>query len=119
MFARELSDDLASLVKAIDTKVGENDDKKMAGFVVLLTDDPDTAVDEVKKFGAKNGIKHVPLTVFDGTAGPENYKIAKDADVTIHLWVKHKVEGNHAFSKGQLNKEAIAKVVADTGKILN
>ena len=91
----------------------------MKGFVVLLTDDPDEAEGEVKAFAAKHGIKNVPLTIFDGTAGPPNYRIAKDAEVTVNMWVGLKSKANHAFAKGKLNKAEIAKVVADSSKILN
>ncbi len=119
VFTRSLTDDLASLVKQIDDQVAKNSDKKMKGFVVLLTDDPDAAEGEIKAFAKKHGIKNVPLTLFDGTAGPPNYRIAKDAEVTVNMWVGLKSKANHAFAKGQLNKESIAKVVADTSKILN
>ena len=117
VFARSLTDDLASLVKQIDTQVAQN--KKMKGFVVLLTDDPDAAEAEVKAFAEKHGIKSMPLTIFDGIAGPSNYRIAKDAEVTVNMWVGLKSKANHAFAKDELNKDAIAKVVADTTKILN
>ena len=41
MFARELTDDLASMVKKLDAVVEKNEEKKkMAGFVVLLSEDP-------------------------------------------------------------------------------
>ena len=119
VFTRSLTDDLASLVKQIDAQVAENKSKKMRGFVVLLTDDPDAAEGEVKAFAAKHGIKNVPLTIYDGVAGPSNYRIAKDAEVTVNMWVGLKSKANHAFAKGQLNQDEIAKVVADTAKILN
>lgn len=110
---------MASLVKQIDKKIGANESKKMAGFVVLLTDDADSAERELKAFAAKHKIKNVPLTVFDGVAGPKNYKIAKDAEVTVNLWVKRKSKANHAFAKGELDDEGIAKIVSDTAKILD
>ena len=91
----------------------------MAGFVVLLTEDPDAAESELKAFAAKHGIKNVPLTIYDGSSGPENYKIAKEADVTVNLWVGQKAKANHAFKKGELDKEAIEAIIADTSKILN
>ena len=117
VFTRSLTDDLASLVKQIDEKI--NADKKLKSFVVLLTDDPDAAETEVKAFAKKHGIKNVPLTIFDGTAGPSNYHIAKDAEVTVNMWVGLKSKANHAFAKGELNKDTIAKVIADSSKILN
>ncbi len=90
----------------------------MAGFVVLLTEDPDAAESELKAFAAKHEIKNIPFTIFDGSAGPENYKIAKDADVTVNLWVGLESKANFAFAKGKLDKDSIAAIVADTSKIL-
>ena len=91
----------------------------MAGFVVLLTEDPDKAEGELKEFADKHGIKNVPLTIFEGSAGPESYKIAEGADVTVNLWVGQKSKANYAFAKGKLDKGGIAAVIADTSKILN
>ena len=89
-------------------------------FVVLLTDDPDSAEAQLKEFADKHGIENTPLTIFDGVAGPRNYKIAEEAEVTVNLWVGAKeVKVNHAFAKGQLDKDGIAAVIADTAKILN
>jgi hypothetical protein len=114
-----LSDSLASLVKELDAKVGENSKKDMRGFVVLLTDDPDQAEKDLKAFAKKHKIKNMPLTYFDGVAGPANYKIAKDAQITVNLWVKLKSKANHVFDKDQLKKTDIAAILDDTDKILN
>ncbi len=91
----------------------------MAGFVVLLTEDPDAAEGELKAFAAKHGIKNIPLTIYEGSAGPVEYKIAKGADVTVNLWRGRKSKANHVFAKGKLDKDGIAAVLADTPKILN
>jgi hypothetical protein len=118
VFARELTDDLAGLVKQLDAVVGKNEKKKMGGFVVLLSSDPDADEAKVKAFAEKHGIKNLPLTIFDGVAGPPSYKLAKEADITVLLWVKQVVKANHAFGKGGLGASAVKQVVADTGKIL-
>lgn len=120
IFTRSLDGNLASLVKQVDKKVGQNADKKMAAFVVLLTDDPDAAEGELKAFADEHGIENTPLTLFDGVAGPPRYKIAKEAEVTVMQWVgAKKVQANHAFAKGKLDKKGIAAVIKDTAKILN
>ena len=119
IFTREITDNLASLVKQIDKKVGQNKDKQMAAFVVLLTDDPDAAEPKLQALAAKYKIKNVPLTIFDGIAGPPKYKIAKDADVTVMMWRGQSVRVNHAFAEGKLAKKSIKKILADTSKILN
>lgn len=118
VFARELTDDLASLVKQLDAVVGKNEEKKMAGFIVLLSEDPDADEAKVVAFAEKHEIKNLPLTIFDGVAGPPDYNLAKEADVTALLWVKQEVKANHAFGKGGLTASAVKQVVADTTKIL-
>ena len=118
VFAREITDDLTSLVKQIDEKIVDNTDKKMAGFVVLLTDDPDAAEPKLKELAQANKIEKTPLTVFDGIAGPPNYSIAKEAEVTVIMWVEGKVKVNRAFEKGKLDKAAIEKIMKETSKIL-
>ena len=118
IFAREITDNLTSLVKQIDAQIGANSEQKMAGFVVLLTDDPDAAEPSLKELAEKNKISNTPLTVYDGLAGPENYNIAEKADVTVMMWVGGEVKVNHVFAKGKLDKKAVAMIVKDTAKIL-
>ena len=118
IFAREITDDLASLVKQVDEKVGANKDKKMASFVVVLSEDPAANEAKLKELAKKEGIKNVPLTTFADSAGPESYKVSKDAEVTVLLWVGLKVKANHAFAPGKLDKDGIKAVLDDTAKIL-
>ncbi len=119
IFTRSITDDLTSLVKNIDKQVAKNKDQRMAAFVVLLSDDPDADEKKLQDLAAKHGIKHVPLTIFDGTAGPPRYKIAKDAEVTVMMWKRTRVQANHAFAKGKLTAKDVKAVAKDTSKILN
>jgi hypothetical protein len=118
IFAREITDDLASLVKQVDEVVAKNADKKMAAFLVVLTEDADAAAGKLEELAEKHGIKNVPLTIFDGEAGPGSYKIAKDADLTVLMWLSRDVKVNYALKKGQLDAETTKKIVADTETIL-
>ena len=118
IFTRSITDDLTSLVKQIDDQVAQNVDKKMASFVILLSNDADADEAKLKTLAEKAGIKHVPLTIFDGIAGPPNYKIAEDAEVTVLHWLERKTVVNHAFAKGKLDKDGVKKVVDSTAEIL-
>jgi len=118
IFAREITDELTSLVKQLDATVGKNKKMQMRGFVVLLTEDPDADEEKLKALAKKHGIKNIPLTLYDGIAGPEKYKVTEDAAVTVMLWRGQSVVVNHAFAKGKLDKKAIKAIVADTKKIL-
>lgn len=118
IFAREMTPEVVALVKQIDGVVGKNDEKKMAAFVTLLTNDPDKDEAKLKEIAKKEGLKNVPLTVFDGVAGPEGYKIAEKADLTVTMWVESKVKVSHAFGKGEFKSANSKAVVEDTKKIL-
>ena len=118
VFTREVTEEVAKLVKEIDTAVGENKDKNMCAFVVLLTDDADKGAKELEKLAKDQKISNTPLTVFDGEAGPEAYKISKDAAVSVMMWNKSRVAVNHAFESAKLSDEEVKKVADETSKIL-
>ena len=118
IFTCEVNDELAKLVKEVDGVVGKNSDQKMAAFVVVLAEDADKVAPKLEALAKKEGIKNVPLTIFDGEAGPEDYKIAKDASVTVMMWTKSEVKVNHALEKGGLNDSTIKEIIADSSKIL-
>lgn len=119
IFTREVNAQVASLIKQIDTTVGENKSKDMKAFVVLLTNDADAGAKELTKLASEQGIKNVPLTVFDGQAGPPKYTLSKDAAVTVLMWNKGQITVSDAFSSAKISDEDLKKVVGDTSKILN
>jgi len=119
IIAREITDDLTSLVKQIDGVVGQNKDKKMAAFFVLLSKDPKADEKKLQELAKKEKIKNTPLMVFEGITGPPNYKLSKDADVTIMMWVgkKKEIKVNHALTNKDV-KATTKTIVSDIGKIL-
>ncbi len=118
--AREITDDLTSLVSQIDELVSpalsRKDPDRTQSFVVFLTDDPDEMEPKLAKLAADKKLKNVPLTLFDGEAGHPDYKIAKDAEVTVLMWTNLRIDQNFAFKKGELNADAVKKVVAAAKK---
>lgn len=116
IFAREVSDPLTSLVKKIDEATVKNKAARMGSFVVFCNDE-EGLQDKLKELAKKEGLKKCILTI-DNPAGPKSYKVAKDADVTVILYNKRKVEGNYAFKKGDLKEKDVEKIVADLSKIL-
>ena len=120
IFARKMDDNVVKLVKELDAVVAKNaEEKKMAAFVTVLTNDPDAAEGQLKKVAEEQKIQRTPLTVFENTSGPAKYKIDEKAEVTVMMWVDSDVKVNYAFAAGELNAESVAKVLADTQKILN
>jgi hypothetical protein len=116
IFAREVTGPLTSLVKKIDAETVKNSNKKMGSFIVFLSD-KEGLDKELKDFAKKQNIKELVFTV-DNVAGPEAYKVDKDADITVVLYYKQKVEANYAFRKGELNDQKIDQIVKDVSKII-
>jgi len=119
IFAKEMTEEVAALTKELDGVVAKNRDQKMAGFVVLMAEDPSKAAPSLAKTAEKMKIEQLPLTTFKGTEGPKGYKINNKADVTVMMWVEGTVKVSEAFNKGDLTKDAISKVVAETKQILD
>jgi len=116
VFAREITPPLTSLVKRLDEATTVNKDCHMGSFVVFLSDEEKLA-DQLKHFAKKEDLKKTILTI-DNPAGPGDYDIAKDADVTVLLYVDKTVKANHAYAKGAFTENDIPMIIRDLSKIL-
>jgi hypothetical protein len=115
VFARKTSEPLASLVKQIDQKIGEN--AKLKSFVVITPAKGVNPANDLKALAESAGIKNIPLTIGESPDGPPDYEVSRDADFTVLMWVGQTVKVNHAF-KGTLTEQDIKAVVADIPKVL-
>ena len=70
----------------------------------------------LKDYGKKKAIKHVNLAIMEPD-GARPYKLSKEADVTVVMYKRKKVEANHAFKKGELNEKGVETILADVPKI--
>jgi hypothetical protein len=117
IFAREINDNLTSLVKKIDAATAANKKARMGSFVVFLSDD-EGLEKKLKTLADKESIKHTVLTI-DNPAGPKAYHVNKLADVTVVLYDRQTVKINHAYRKGELTPQAVAQIVKEVPKILS
>jgi hypothetical protein len=117
IFAREVSDNLTSLVKKIDAATAKNSKARMGSFVVFCNDD-EKLEEKLKDLAKKEKINKTVLTIVDRKAGPSGYDIDPKADVTVVLYVQRTVKANRAFKKGELKDKDIDAIVADIPKIL-
>lgn len=116
IFAREPSQQLTELIKKIDACTSKNEDCKMGSFVVFLSD-KEGLDKELKGMAKEAGITKTVLSI-DNPAGPKNYKVDKDADVTVVLYTERMVKANHAYKKGELTSKEIDMIVSELPKIL-
>jgi hypothetical protein len=116
IFAREVTDGLTSLVKKIDEATAKNRTCRMGSFVVFCSDD-EGLKKKLEELADKEKLKHTVLTI-DNPAGPEDYDIAKDADVTVLLYNRQQVKVNHAYKKGELTEREVDRILSELPKIL-
>jgi hypothetical protein len=118
VFARSMSDPLAKLVKGLDKGLADNKAKELRAWVTFLSDDQTSLDPKLVDWAKKNAVRDVPLGVFEDVGGPPTYKLAKDADVTVLLFVKHKVVSNFAFRAGELTDAKVDEVLKELPKIM-
>src|SRR5262249_32308711 len=114
VFARELNDEVASLIKRLDDEFVKNnavkDRAKKGHAVVVLLSDDDALESKVKDFGDRRKIRQVTVAI-DQTAGPPKWKLSPDADVTIILYDRSKVTRNFALKRGELKGEKVDTII--------
>ena len=105
VFGRTLSAPLGRLLAKLDAAGAS---KKDTGYKVWMTQLVETAdLDGLAKWAQDQGLKGVPVGAFEDTTGPPAYRLSRDADVTVMLFVKEKVVANFAFRAGELDDKAI------------
>jgi hypothetical protein len=116
VFARELTPEVAKLLKKLDGCTVKNSGCDMGSFVVFLNDQ-EGLDKKLKSLANKENLKKLVLSIEANTAGPEKYHINKSADVTVVLYTNRVVKANHAFKKGELKDGDINTIVKDVTKI--
>lgn len=111
VFARNPSAPLGKLVGRLDKALGEHKDAKLNAWVTFLATDQSAIDAKVIDWGKQHAVSNIPLGVFEDVTGPPSYRLARDADVTIILFVNRKVVANFAWRAGDLNDERIAEVM--------
>lgn len=119
IFARRTSTELGDLTAAIDKVTLEPKNAPLKCWVTFLADDQAKMDAEVVQWGQKHAIKSVPLGVFEDADGPPSYRLNRDAEVTVLLFVKQKVLGNYAFRSGELTAKARGEILKTIPKLLD
>ena len=116
VFARTPTKEVETLIKKLDATCAKNKDAKMGSFVVFCSSE-EGLEGKLKTMAKDADLKKVVLAI-DNPAGPDKYKVAKDADVTVVLYVNRTAKANYAFEKGKLTEKDIETIIDDTSKIV-
>jgi hypothetical protein len=118
VFARSTSDSLARLVKGLDKALADHKAQELRAWVTFLGEDPVKRDPKLVAWAKKHAVRDVPLGALEDAGGPPAYKIARDADVTVLLFVKRKVVSNFAFRAGELTDAKADEVLKELPKIV-
>jgi hypothetical protein len=118
IFARKPSDELGKLAADLDKAVADPKNAPLRGWVTFMGDNQPKMDPQVVQWGQKHAIRNLPLGVFEDNDGPPSYRLSKDAEVTILLFVKQKVMANFAYRAGELTDAAQAEVLKAVPKLL-
>ena len=122
LFARKLTSPVTSLLKQFDAAVHKHKKEDLRSFAVFVTDDPEAMASELKELAKKEKISNnVPLAVFRDAvnpAGPAEFRLSTDAEVTVLLYTKNRVIKNFAYRPGELKEKDVKAIMTSIPKIL-
>ena len=113
VFAKKNDDNLASLVKKLDEAIEKNKESKLSVVVHLLGEDRDELLETAKEFETKS----IPVTVpVENEAGPENWSINPDADLTVFTYKSKKIKNSHGFV--DVSEDDIKKILTSVKAVI-
>ena len=116
VFARTFGDPLAALLRRLDAATKEHSEQRLVSFAVFLSDDADLE-EQLAGEAAEHDLTATILAV-DDPEGPEGYGLADEAEVTVVLYKSHLVQASHAFRAGELDDQAVDRILDDLPTIL-
>jgi hypothetical protein len=127
IFVRDLpaaEGSLAKLLQRLDKAVEERQAGHLRSFVVFLSDD--LAQEESRKSLVLKieGLTKDPLALkavalaADRADGPENYKLNKEADVTVVVYHHLQVVANFAYAKDKMIEKDVDAIMAEVDKMV-
>jgi hypothetical protein len=118
VFARSLSEPLGKLAAQLDQAVADAKVPEFRAWLTLLDDGKSPAAEKaLVAWGQKHALRSLPLGIFEDPVGPPAYRLHKDADVTVVLFVKQKAVADFAFKTGELTDPKAAEVVKALDKL--
>lgn len=125
IFARTAGEPLTGLITKVNAEMARHRDAKgekangagaVRGVVILLSEQ-EGLEKQLRKLAKQLEINHLSFAI-DKVAGPRSYRLAKEADLTVLLVNRRKVEANYAFRKDELRDMHVTQIVADLQKMV-
>jgi hypothetical protein len=111
IFARSLTEPLGKLAAKLDQAAADGAVPELRAWLTLLDDGKQPDLDRrLVAWGLQHAIKTMPLGIFEDEVGPPSYRLNREAQATVLLFVKQKVVANFALRAGDLTDAKIAEV---------
>ncbi|HEV3144989.1 MAG TPA: prenyltransferase/squalene oxidase repeat-containing protein [Gemmataceae bacterium] len=118
IFARSVDSHLTKLVLRLDEAAERHQNARFGVSVVLLSgEETETAAKRLRALRENGKLKRVSLSYMP--KGPPEFNLAGDAEWTVLLYKKYQVQSNLAWRKGEIDDEAVDKVLAGIGAIVS
>ena len=112
VFARSADEKFAKFLTKLEEELEEHADEQLTAFVNMIGTDAESLKKATADFAAKHDFKRIAFVVPEEVEnGPEDFKIAPDADLTVVCYKGGTVKANHAVAKGGLNDDMIDAMV--------
>jgi len=118
VFARSLNEPLGRLVRGMDKALDAHKTAALRAWVTFLHGDQLAFDPQLVKWSKQEAVRNVALGVFEDPVGPPSYRLSKDADVTVLLFVKQKVVGNYAFRAGELTDGKVDEILKAVPRLM-
>ena len=116
IFAREVTPALRTLIQQVEKVTAAHADGDMGSCVIVCNETPGIP-EMLGEMVRQDQLKNVILAVTK-SSGPESYKLASEAEVTVLLYSHTTVVANHSYRKGELDAKQIETVIADVAKMV-
>lgn len=126
IFAREINDNLTSLVRTIDKQLEQSAARRQGQghnrfgvWVVFLSDDNNLNV-QLQTLVAREGLNHVVVSrARDNAKGPPRYKVNPEAELTVVVYKDaDSVVANHVLTSEELTVSRTKEIVQSLQKVL-
>ena len=113
VFARKPGDMLGKLVAKLDSALAEHKAAQLRSWVAFISKDQETLDPQLVRWSKQHALKSLPVGTYvdQNEGGPENYLLAREADVTVVMLVKQEVVVTFAFRGRELTDEAVTQVL--------
>jgi hypothetical protein len=121
VFARSPNEALGKLATNLDKAIAEHKAAGLRSWVAFISKDQEAIDPQLVRWSKQHGLRSILVGTYvdPDEGGPENYQLAREADVTVVLLVKQTVLATFAFRAGQLTDDASQRVLQAVPRLLD